>query len=277
MTYDLMHRKTVLFGGSSAYLSDTGQYDGTSWTQLQVTGPSGRYLAPMVYDSARGVSVLFGGYNFNGMLSDTWEWDGSTWIHKLPPHTPPARLWTAMTDDSVRHLPGLFGGAPGTVLLNHTRKYGGGERQQLATNLHINRRLQAAIPHDPNRAELVIFGGAANIAYHPQLGDTWALRGVTTSPLDWKQVAATPNPSPRVFSVMDYDSARGVGVLFGGSTDSGPGNLRDTWEWDGARWTQMAPAASPPAVGGGTLAAQSARAVSVLFGGSGSTGTSSAT
>src|SRR5260370_21460449 len=87
MTYDLMHRKTVLFGGSSAYLSDTWQYDGTSWTQLQVTRPSGRYLAPMVYDSARDVSVLFGGYNFNRILSDTCECDASTWIPHLPPHT----------------------------------------------------------------------------------------------------------------------------------------------------------------------------------------------
>src|SRR5260370_28490771 len=125
MTYDLMHRKTVLFGGSSAYLSDTWQYDGTSWTQLQVTGPSGRYLAPMVYDSARGVSVLFGGYNFNGILSDTWEWDGSTWIHKLPPHTPPARVCTAMTYDSARHVTVLFGGAAGTLLGHATRAHRG--------------------------------------------------------------------------------------------------------------------------------------------------------
>src|SRR5713101_8325810 len=228
MAYDLMHRKTVLFGGSSGYLSDTWQYDGTSWTQLQVTGPSGRYLAPMVYDSARGVSVLFGGYNYNGILSDTWEWDGSTWIHKLPLHTPPARLWTAMTYDSARHATVLFGGAPGTGLLNDTWHYDGSDWQQVPTNININPRLQAAISYDPNRAEVVLFGGAANIAYNPQYGDTWALRGVTTSPLDWQQAAATPAPSPRVFSVMDYDSARGVSVLFGGSSDSGPGNLHDT-------------------------------------------------
>ncbi len=378
MAYDLMHRKTVLFGGSSGYLSDTWQYDGTSWTQLQVTGPSGRYLAPMVYDSARGVSVLFGGYNYNGILSDTWEWDGSTWIHKLPLHTPPARLWTAMTYDSARHATVLFGGAPGTGLLNDTWQYDGSDWtqvtntlhspparrghtlafdsargrtvlfggqdpngvnlndtweydgvdwmqvttahspsarlwhsmsydsslggivmfggandpnipfndnwlydgadwQQLPTNININPRLQAAISYDPNRAEVVLFGGAANIAYNPQYGDTWALRGVTTSPLDWQQAAATPAPSPRVFSVMDYDSARGVSVLFGGSSDSGPGNLHDTWEWDGARWTQMAPATSPPSLAAGMMAYDSARGLSVMFGGSGSTGSSSAT
>src|SRR5260370_24877630 len=71
LTYDLMHRKTVLFGGSSGYLSDTWQYDGTSWTQLQVTGPSGRYLAPMFYASARGVPVLAGGSNYIGDLAYT--------------------------------------------------------------------------------------------------------------------------------------------------------------------------------------------------------------
>src|SRR5207302_1203634 len=62
-----------------------------------------------------------------------------------------------------------------------------------------------------------------------------------------------------------------------GSSDSGPGNLHDTWQWDGARWTQTAPAVSPPAVAGGTMAYDNSRRVSVLFGGSGSAGNSSST
>jgi len=53
----------VLFGGADGlnYFGDTWQFNGSSWTQLQVAGPSGRYLGPMVFDSARGVAVLYGG------------------------------------------------------------------------------------------------------------------------------------------------------------------------------------------------------------------------
>src|SRR5258708_26184250 len=92
MAYDLLHRKTILFGGGSTWLSDTWQYDGTSWTQLQVTGPPGRNLAPMLYYSARGVSVLFcrdGGQS--GLLSHNSEVDRSTWSRRrtLPPPPPP--------------------------------------------------------------------------------------------------------------------------------------------------------------------------------------------
>jgi len=53
-------------------------------------------------------------------------------------------------------------------------------------------------------------------------------------------------------------------VLFGGSAS---GYLADTWEWDGAQWTQRTPALSPSARNGLALAYDSARARVVLFGG----------
>ncbi|MDQ5868590.1 MAG: kelch repeat-containing protein [Thermoproteota archaeon] len=44
-------------------------------------------------------------------------------------------------------------------------------------------------------------------------------------------------PSPRYYSSMAYDSSLKRVVLFGGY--DGQGN-RDTWEWNGNEWTQMA-------------------------------------
>jgi hypothetical protein len=45
---------------------------------------------------------------------------------------------------------------------------------------------------------------------------------------------------------MAYDSVRGRSVLFGGGTDLiGTSVLRDTWERDGANWTQMADSGPP--------------------------------
>lgn len=54
-------------------MGDTWTYDGTTWTQLQITGPSPRCFVKMVYDSARNRIVLFGGWNGTQMVDDTWE------------------------------------------------------------------------------------------------------------------------------------------------------------------------------------------------------------
>src|SRR3990170_3875203 len=54
--------------------------DEAVWTLREVTeGPTGRYGHAMAYDTARGVTVLFGGYGQGGELRETWEWDGNAW------------------------------------------------------------------------------------------------------------------------------------------------------------------------------------------------------
>jgi len=53
-------------------------------------------------------------------------------------------------------------------------------------------------------------------------------------------------------------------VLFGGQ--GAAGLLDDTWEWDGATWTQLAPPTSPPARRGHALSTINTSVV--LFGGS---------
>lgn len=72
-----------------------------------------------------------------------------------------------------------------------------------------------------------------------------------------------PSPSVRQHHTMAYDSARGRTVLFGGD---GAGYLGDTWEWDGASWTQAA-TTGPSARNESAMAYDSARGVVVLFGG----------
>jgi len=60
---------------------------------------------------------------------------------------------------------------------------------------------------------------------------------------------------------MAYDSLRDRTVLFGGLNGS------ETWEWDGASWTQRFPATLPPGRTRAQLAFDSANGVMVLFGG----------
>jgi len=50
-----------------------------TWGLRSSSGPSWRVAHAMAYDSARGVTVLFGGSGNSGPVRDTWEWDGTTW------------------------------------------------------------------------------------------------------------------------------------------------------------------------------------------------------
>jgi hypothetical protein len=79
MAFDSGNGVTVLFGGQTGIpfgqgvLGDTWTYDGSTWTQLPIAGPSPRSFVKMVYDSVRGRIVLFGGWNGTQMVDDTWE------------------------------------------------------------------------------------------------------------------------------------------------------------------------------------------------------------
>jgi hypothetical protein len=91
-----------------------------------------------------------------------------------------------------------------------------------------------------------------------------SIRADSTPTADWQQVS-TSGPSARIAPYMDYDSARGRTVLFGGAESSSVYDS-DTWELQGATWTRVA-TSGPPAGGLGAMAFDSARGVSVLFGG----------
>ena len=66
MAYDSARGVTVLFGGANGYYpptlnDETWDWDGTARTQRTIVGPSARFNHAMAYDTARAVTVLFGG------------------------------------------------------------------------------------------------------------------------------------------------------------------------------------------------------------------------
>jgi hypothetical protein len=84
--FDTQRQQVLLFGGievegsTAIPLSDTWLWDGTTWTEISMTGPAGRGHQAMAYDAARDKVVLFGGAGEAGVLwDDTWEWDGIQW------------------------------------------------------------------------------------------------------------------------------------------------------------------------------------------------------
>lgn len=74
----------------------------------------------------------------------------------------------------------------------------------------------------------------------------------------------------RTNHALAYDHARGIVVLFGGM--DAMGSVRaDTWEWDGAAWSQRFPRTVPPPRHGGAMAYDTLRQRCVLVGGHGTT------
>jgi len=87
---------------------------------------------------------------------------------------------------------------------------------------------------------------------------------------DWaKQETGLGRIPARVGAMMAFDAAHGNSVMFGGIGVSslGPINLDDTWIWDGKKWTQVFPAASPPPRYNGVIFYHAATGRVILFGG----------
>lgn len=232
--------------------------DATLWIQMASSGPSPRRAHALAYDSARGVTVLYGGFSDaipeDPFLGDTWEWNGATWTQR-PVGGPGGRSLHVMAYDSARHRVVLFGGETRYGWgVNETWEWGG-TTWTLQSVLGPGFRTGHAMAYDSVRECIVLFGGTNGST---RLSDTWEWDGAT-----WTQ-RAIAGPAPRSRTAMAYDSARGRLVLFGGYGDSGP--LGDTWEWDGTVWTQRS-TSGPSAGGGHAMAYDDARGVTVLYGG----------
>ena len=80
-----MHRRICLLAIAGALVVSF------TWTQASTSNaPSARYSHGMVYDSTRGVTVLFGGVAISaGNQNDTWEWNGQSWTQMQVNDTPP--------------------------------------------------------------------------------------------------------------------------------------------------------------------------------------------
>ena len=219
--------------------------------------PGPRFGHAMAYDSARGVTVTFGGENFLDLFGDTWEWDSTSWTQRST-SGPTKRKLHSIAYDDARGVSVLFGGNGYWDLLGDTWEWDGTQWLERITEGPPARSGHAMV-YDSSRDVVVLFGGRGpGLTY---FGDTWEWDGTT-----WT-LRSTTGPSSRSFHAMSYDSARGVVVLSGGFFNNGESTFfGDTWEWNGTVWTLRSE--SGPAPGRGhAMAYDSDRGVTVLFGG----------
>jgi hypothetical protein len=270
MAYDSVRHKTVLFGGNIAggivglpiYSNETWEYDGVNWTQrFPAHSPPIRGTGSMVFDSARGVCVLFGGQNANdGRLGDLWEYNGTDWVQRdQGANRPVARVSHYMAYDAARGVTVLFGGIGGLIgfpaLQGDTWEWNGTSWSRRFPLIAPTPRATGGAAYDSSRHKVVIFAGGTITG---ATADTWEYDGLSWS-LRFGNVEFW-----RITPAMTYDAGRGVSVAFGGIL----GNVRfaDDFNWNGNSWWH-GDLPGPIGRSDSVMVYDTDRQVSVLFGG----------
>ena len=239
--------------------------------------PIGRDGHAMVYDSERGVIVMFGGcYGYGTgnpqFLNDLWElkYDRDTetwtWTNRTPLNNldsmvslgkwPCKRNAHSMAYDNTRKVTVLFGGWNGTNALNDTWVWDGTEWTEKTPITSPSERWWHSMAYDSYLDEVVLFGGHHTIAQG--LDDTWVWDGS-----DWTPISISEKPQTRESHIIVYDDANGDMILFGGwNTNS----LGDTWRWNGSAWSEIG-TTIPFVRHAFGMAYDSTRNVVVLYGG----------
>ncbi len=234
VAYDSARGRLVVFGGQAVpgpcvILGDTWELGPGGWEQKQpAVSPPARYGHCMVYDSARGVVVLFGGQASGAQtgpcFGDTWEWDGSTW--ELASTRGPSARWVSAMADTCTGRVVLFGGEPvvGGGPVGDTWEWDGTVwTQQFPVTPPPSRDRHSMSAKIPGRA--LLFGGHSGGGHY---NDLWQWDSLKET---WQEQPSLPVPTPisaRRSQGMAYDQVRRTLVVAGGS--SGGGSLNDTWE-----------------------------------------------
>lgn len=230
------------------------------WQWLGFGGPGPRSYTALAYDARRQELVLFGGWDGQTMLGDTWVWSAGGWQQRQPARSPSPRRAHAMVYDPQREQILLFGGYDGRSR-NDTWVWDGVTWTQLFPDSEPLARHEHAMAYDAASRQIVLFGGTSVTDFGSQiLDDTWVWDGAT-----WDLQSPTTSPSARRDHVLVTTTA-GV-LLFGGEDEVNL--LDDTWLWHNRSWQRLTPSMSPLARSGAAAAFAPAQQRLLLFGGSG--------
>jgi hypothetical protein len=259
MAYDPSRQRIVLFGGRTGpdndqLLDDTWEWDGDSWLEVATAdAPAPRAASAMVFDSALGAVMLYGGFTSGGGTADTWRWEGTFWEPMSTNESPSFRHGHGLVYDDARGRALLHGGFLGGVGLDDELWQWDGvaavwEPLPQADN-RPGPRLHHAFVFEVTGDMFLLYGGIRNGL---ALGDTWEYDGT-----NWAEAVTGDCSPPAAGSpAMAYDGTRAL--LY----DRG-----ETWEWDGERWAAMAHAGRPNADSGHAMVYASGAGALVLFGG----------
>ncbi|MGC1375942.1 MAG: kelch repeat-containing protein, partial [Anaerolineales bacterium] len=116
------------------------------------------------------------------------------------------------------------------------------------------------------RKQFMLFGGVNPDPGAGNLRQLW-----TATENDWQSREFNAAPPGLSFMAAAQDETRNSTVVFGGL--DGPAYSQATWLYDGAAWTQAAPASAPPARAYACMAYDPKHGNMALFGGASNAGT----
>ena len=247
--FDRSLERVVMIGGPEqprANLRDkVWSWSGKRWEVETVAGPLSRGNAGAAYDVKRKVGIVTGGSRRTAndssfeSIAETWEGGRTLWQPIEQTDIPP-RDHHSLVFDERRGTVLMFGGmSSGGTSPWPTDTW---ERQvtgwtRIATTGPAG-RARTAMAFDRRREHVVLFGGVGAApgvgAPQPFFGDTWVFeRGA------WREVSGS-GPRARYAHAMVFDERAGVVLLYGGAAAHRNAPLTDMWQWDGARWTEIA-------------------------------------
>lgn len=251
IAFDSFRGETLVFGGARPYggpaVNELWSWNGTTWTLRTPGGngaaPSARLNAVMAYDSLRGVTMMYGGYD-GSYRNDLWEWNGTQWIIR-DGGGPTNRDDAAMGFDPERGVLVIFGGYDfNGQIRNDTWEWtfnpatGSGTFVQPVLDSSPPGLIEATMVWDENIGKMVLFGGGSGGTNFS--GDCWVYEMANPAAGDlayWRRELGV-TPSARQ-TMMAFDTTRNRRIIFGGNDGSNAGTS-DTWEHDGVKWTPRA-------------------------------------
>ena len=244
----------IAFGPTAAVAAP----DIANWVQLSpANSPPARSYLAMAYDAASEKIIVFGGFDGNGYLNDTWAFDGVTWTQITTNTPPPARAAAQMAYDGVTHQVVLFGGYDGRNYLGDTWLWDGTTSQwtQAAPVHHPKPVTGPMLFPDPN-GRVDLFGGFDGHFYQLTMWQ-W-------NRSDWRRLSPATVPYARSSAAVAINPTIDQVVLFGGLGDVNPTN---TWTYGDNTWTLQSPVTQPPLVYAASAAFDPHINAVILFGG----------
>ncbi|MEM7201509.1 MAG: kelch repeat-containing protein [Planctomycetota bacterium] len=242
LAYDERTGRVVRFGGlrdlAGVSVSDTATwaFDGAAWIPLDAGVPPSRVGGELAEDAAGQRLLMFGGSSDDAL----WAWDGAAW-QELAARGPSARFGHAWVPVEASGEMLLFGGfeQSGPVVVGDTWTFDGATWTARSASTAPPPRWDPAAAYDAGRQRAVLFGGQGQGG--GLMDDTWEWDGNA-----WLRQLPATSPPPRRHAAMAFDRLRGRAVLFGGDRGAPSSEFDDTWEWDGATWSQRTTATTPP-------------------------------
>jgi hypothetical protein len=210
----------------------------------------------MTFDRPTRKLVMFGGFDTNKYLRDTWMFDGgtSTWTEAQMASPPPKATGAMLFMDPVSGSAMMFGGYNSFKVVpvySRTWRWTGASWQKLSPSTVPYPRAWGVATLDPLRHDVILTGGNGDTI---RTDNTWTWDGT-----DWALLAPATQMPAFVGSGSAFDPGAQAVVVFGG--------VAETWSWSATDWVQMAPTNSPSAREGVGMAFNPITHQTLIFGG----------